>query len=597
MAHPLERRTLALLATVLVLGGCAGERSSAPAAAVTAPAVETGERVVQALSFETGDGQTLHAWIGGVGDLRPRPLIVEFTPYGQACCGPDFGADYNYLQVHVRGTGRSSGAWSAVGPRDQQDIAEFLEWACVQPWSSGRIGLYGFSASAIAIYNSLHLPLACVEAAALMAGSNDLYRDLIYPGGLLNIAPVIAVGLGVGAPLLQSAFERFAEGELSLGSLEGGVGLQLLAADILQHPTEDEYWIARTQRAGPNQFPVLADTGFYDVESRGPFESYRQLRDLGVPVHLRVFGAHDGFPAGTPGPFVEYRRWFERYLLDRNNGIDREPRVQLLMGHGGYRAQLDGAVTKLEGEDWPLPGTRWQTLHLDGTRNGSARTINDGTLTAVPAEASVTAYPALTSLPTATDPNTTSTIAGSVGPLFTAFPQLMDMVLMEPLSLSYTTPVFSEDVDVVGPATLTLYAATASVEADLYAVIADVSPDGPIQPVGIGRLRTTYPNLVEARTLRDARGEIVQPYPDHSVKTFGLPGVTREYHIEFWPIGNRFQAGHRLRLYLIGAPTFALPSPSLNLVSAGGVTPSRLQLPVLPGSDVCRAMGAPCSSP
>src|SRR3546814_6102127 len=75
-------------------------------------------------------------------------------------------------------------------------------WACQQPWSNGHIGLYGFSASAIAVYNTMHLPLPCVDAAALMAGTNDLYRDLLYPGGGMNLLPGAVVGLGVGAPII-----------------------------------------------------------------------------------------------------------------------------------------------------------------------------------------------------------------------------------------------------------------------------------------------------------------------------------------------------------------------------------------------------------
>jgi len=35
--------------------------------------------------------------------------------------------------------------------------------------------------------------------------------------------------------------------------------------------------------------------------------------------------------------------------------------------------------------------------------------------------------------------------------------------------------------------------------------------------------------------------------------------------------------------------------PGLNVVSIGGPTPSRLLLPVLPGSDACAAIGAPPS--
>ena len=37
--------------------------------------------------------------------------------------------------------------------------------------------------------------------------------------------------------------------------------------------------------------------GFFDVESRGAFQGYQELRDDGA--HLVVIGAHDGAPAGT----------------------------------------------------------------------------------------------------------------------------------------------------------------------------------------------------------------------------------------------------------------------------------------------------------
>jgi predicted acyl esterase len=74
------------------------------------------------------------------------------------------------------------------------------------------------------------------------------------------------------------------------------------------------------------------------------------------------------------------------------------------------------------------------------------------------------------------------------------------------------------------------------------------------------------------------------------VKTLAVPGTTREYHVEFWPVGNRFLAGHRVRLYLTGVPSYMVPTPDLNVVSVGGDTPSRLLLPILPGSDLATAI-------
>ncbi len=594
------------LASVVALSitGCGGDSAAqkAPQAAVidtgadpgTEPKPETASKQVKkTVTFKASDGKKLHAIITAADELKPRPLIIEFSPYGSGSAVPDFGPAYNHVFVNARGTGSSQGTWSAVGPRDQLDVAEFLEWACEQPWSNGHIGLYGFSASAIAVYNAMHLPLACVDAAALMAGTNDLYRDLLFPGGMQNILPAIAVGFGVGAPLLASLPDRMAANPLPIDLLESGLGflLDLLPNALLLHPSEDAYWQARTQRPGPNMFPVLADTGFYDVESRGPFESYKMLRDLGVPVHLRVFGAHDGFPKTGPDPFVEYKRWFDRYLLGIENGIDKEPKVQMLVGHGSYKASLDGHFTKVDASDWPVPGTRWQSLYLDASRGGGAKSINDGQLASAPVKTkALQTYPAVTSLPTATDPNTTATIYGAGAPLFNALPFLTELALMEPLSLTYTTPVLSKDVDVVGPASLEVYLSLLLPDGDIQAVIADVWPDGSAYPVAVGRLRASYPNLVEERTVRDGSGEVVQPYADFSRKSYALPMQNRKYHVEFWPIGNRFQAGHRLRVYLTGAATYMLPVPGLNIVSVGGDAPSRLLLPVLPASDLLAAM-------
>src|SRR5687767_1156907 len=135
-------------------------------------------QVTRDARFTTSDGVSLQVRVGGEGSLAPRPVIAEFSPYGPGCCTEHAGPGYTYLQVHVRGTGNSDGRFDAFGGRTQADMVEVLEWACRQPWSDGRIGLYGFSASAIAVYHALHRPLPCVRTAVLGAGTHELYRDL-----------------------------------------------------------------------------------------------------------------------------------------------------------------------------------------------------------------------------------------------------------------------------------------------------------------------------------------------------------------------------------------------------------------------------------
>jgi len=139
-------------------------------------------QVTEDVRFTTSDGVSLLVKVGGEGSLETaRPVIVEFSPYRPDCCAAYGGADYNYLQVHIRGTGDSDGRFDSLGERTQEDVVEVLDWACHQPWSNGHLGIFGFSASAITIYNSLHFELRCVEAAVLWSGTHELYRDLLYP--------------------------------------------------------------------------------------------------------------------------------------------------------------------------------------------------------------------------------------------------------------------------------------------------------------------------------------------------------------------------------------------------------------------------------
>ncbi len=597
----------ALCLSLTLLAAC-GDDTASTSAGVPDDAAAVADRNstfhTQAIRFTASDGIELSAFVSSsTEDFRARPLIVEFTPYGSssfaqqfsapASFGDTFGTAYNHVIVNARGTGSSKGVWTAIGPRDQLDVAEFLAWACEQPWSDGRIGLFGFSASAIAVYNSIHQPLACVKAAALLAGTSDLYRDLLYPGGILNLAPATVVALGVGAPFLQQAGTGVFQGEPVSDALITGLGMLGLDVGILLHTSLDDYWAERVQRPGPNRFPVLAATSFYDPEPRGPFESYKMLRAQGVETHLRVTGAHDGFPAGTASPYPDFQRWFDRHVRGIANGIDREPRVQLLVGNGSQAALNAGEFTRIDGSDWPLPGTHWQPLYLDAARAGSASSLNDGSLSTAPvASKSTQLYLSLNSLPTATDPHTTSTVASAgVRTLFDAVPLLTQLAVQEPLALTYTTPALTAPVEVVGPANLRLFLSAVVPVSDIYAVLADVWPNGQAYAVGVGRLRMSYPGVDPERSVYNDDGEIVQPYGIYSRNDLALPGQMREYNVEFWPIGNRFETGHRLRLYLLGTSLFMLSVPGVNALAIGGDTPSALMLPVIPGSDLPEAMG------
>jgi uncharacterized protein len=541
--------------------------------------------------FTASDGVSIQTTVSGEGPLSARPVVVEFSPYGRNTQTIDPGPDFNLLLVQVRGTGDSDGKFDIFGPRTQKDIAEVLRWACDQPWSDGRLALNGFSASAIAVYNSLNRKLPCVKAAVLKSGTFELYRDLIYPGGVSNIVPGTVVLATIGAPALAQGFDRLFRNPAS--GLDVATGLIEAGLSAVQHPTLDDFWKQRGFRGDVNHVPILMIDGFFDVESRGAFQAYRALRGSGA--HLLVVGAHDGAPVGTDDGVAASRGWLQHFVRGVNNGAQAGPRVKTLLSKGDREDYLGGRFQSYDASNWPVPGTRWTPLALDPARSGAAVSLNDGSLSLTPpADATAQLYPALPSFPLNTDPPNAA-IVGAMGlnALTTGLPILTDMTLAGLLGLSYTTKPLSQDVLAAGPASLEVWLSSTAPSTNVWAVLSDVSPDGTPHPLTAGRLNTDFPGVDASRSLRDPKsGDIVQPYGTYGSPSPATPGQERRYQVELWPVGNVFQQGHRIRLDIVGASGASLPSlPALNTVRLGGPQASRLLFPVLPGSNLTAALG------
>ena len=87
--------------------------------------------------------------------------ILELSPYHGTSAdrsgtrilpGPEDGMagyfaprGYAVVFADLRGTGRSEGCLDHMGPNDQSDAFEIVEWAAKQPWSNGRVGMTGHS--------------------------------------------------------------------------------------------------------------------------------------------------------------------------------------------------------------------------------------------------------------------------------------------------------------------------------------------------------------------------------------------------------------------------------------------------------------------
>jgi predicted acyl esterase len=569
------RRVFAsLLGALLVLSGT-------PAVAATTQQ--------QQFTVTASDGVELRVTVTGAAPLEARPTVVEFSPYGRDSGTLAVGPQFNTALVQIRGTGDSDGSFDALGPRTQKDVREVLEWACAQSWSGGQLAINGFSASAITIYNSLHQELPCVKAMVLRSGTYSLYRDLLMPGGISNLGPAAGVMLLIGAPALAQSPDRINDPASGLAILLG-----LLSAGLeggFAHPTLDTWWKERQFRGNANAIPTLVIDGFFDVESRGAFQGYQELRSSGA--HLLVVGAHDGAPAGTDNGVPEANAWLDHYVRDVDNGANEHPRVQMLLSRGDREDYLAGDFTRRTAGDWPVPGTAWTALSFSAARSGSALSLNDGSLRKTrPALTVPQSYVSVPSLPTETDPATTALLGASgLNALTTNVPILTDMTLADAAGLTFTTAPLTRDVTSAGPLALRVSLSTSVPGTGIWAVLSDVSADGVAHPLTAGRLNTDFPGVVASESFQDQHGRIVQPFGDYEHPSPAKPLAFRPYQVEFWPVGNVFEQGHRLRVTVVGSSGASRPTlPAVNVIRVGGSDGAQLLVPALPGSDLAAAL-------
>jgi putative CocE/NonD family hydrolase len=93
---------------------------------------------------------------------------------------------YAIVRIDSRGCGVSPGYIDHFSPRETRDFYECIEWAGVQPWSSGKVGLNGVSYFGINQWQVASLQPPHLAAMCIWEGAADFYRDMTHHGGILS---------------------------------------------------------------------------------------------------------------------------------------------------------------------------------------------------------------------------------------------------------------------------------------------------------------------------------------------------------------------------------------------------------------------------
>jgi len=117
--------------------------------------------------------------------------------------------------------------------------------------------------------------------------------------------------------------------------------------------------------------------------------------------------------------------------------------------------------------------------------------------------------------------------------------------------LVYTGEVLQNDLEVTGPVTMRLFAASSARDTDFTAKLIDLRPDGYAQNIAGGIMRVRFRESLSAPTLI-------------------TPEQVYAYDIDLWATSHVFKAGHRMRLEVSSSNfpiSIGIPTPAMSLAS------------------------------
>lgn len=587
------RRLLALLA-VLLAAGLPGAR---PAAA-DAPTVREQGYVTMA------DGTKLaYTVVRPAGD-GPFPTLFEYSGYNPGR-SPDTGyidrfvegsGHYAYIGVNLRGTGCSEGTFDFFQPQEAKDGAAVVEWITEQPWSDGKVGMIGKSYPGITqLFVAAEDPDG-LEAIAPGHFFANAYRDVASPGGITNHG-FATLWSFIARPSyeVQDSPQYVLAGDY--GCTNGLTGeFRSVATNpylqLLQHPYDDALTIERSPDARLDDLvaadiPMLATLAWQDEQlASRQTHLLSALDDAGSTTWWATLTNGDHGMARTARELDDLERFYDHFLRGEDNGWDDRARVEVWWEAGRNEgARAPGWVTELDHwseaermvagqlEPWPL------ALRAGGGLTDAA----------AGAEESSTPYLYVP-------------VAGSQGvgnPRY-GYPDLPDRYLWDVppptgTAAAFTTAPLTEDVTLLGSASLDLWLSAPATDVDLQVTITEVRPDGQEEFVQQGWLRASH------RALDAARSTELLPVQTHAEADAAPldPGQPVLARVEVFPFGHLLRTGSRLRVW-VDAPTFLpqlwaftpTPVPTTVSVLHDADHPSRLMLPRVP-NDAQRASVLP----
>jgi predicted acyl esterase len=261
---------------------------------------------------------------------------------------PDFWATNGYVVINIdkRGFGLSPKGSAPQKFFDQDEIENLydaVEWAGVQHWSNGNVGLLGVSYLAINQYKVAAMNPPHLKAICPWEGVSDLYKDWFYPGGVR-----------------EDGFTPFFSGRIQ----QFGYAMDL-RKEQTEHETRDDWWQSFVAEYEKITVPILNCVSFASqmMHTRGSERVYKRAGSEHKWLYTHRGGEWTAYYSTEVNALM--LKFFDHFLKGIDNGMLEHPKVRLEIREFGDK------VSEVRYENqFPPENVVWTSFYLDG-QNGS----------------------------------------------------------------------------------------------------------------------------------------------------------------------------------------------------------------------------------
>ena len=480
------------------------------------------------------------------------PALLDYLPYRKddGTAAGDYPKNayfarrgYVGARVDIRGFGASEGRPTdrEYSEQEQTDGEQVIHWLATQPWSNGKVGMYGISWGGFnALQMAMRNPPELKAIVAIDATEELFHDDIHYIDGLMHVDEFelnmdMAPGM-TGAP-------DYTLDERVLGPRFEAAPWSL---EYFRHQRDGAFWRRPIRPLREIKVPCFVIGGLAD----GYRDSIpRMLEQVKAPMRALIGPWNHSFPNDADfGPRIEWRedavRWWDYWLKGRDTGVLQDPKVAIFMrNYFPPNPNLESVPGEWRAEKgWPPQGESQSTLYLQPNHTLGVDAGGDEVhrLKYVPS------------------------IGVEAG--FWWGELLSDQRPVDAFSLVYDSAPLEEDVAIMGRPHALLKASADAPLANWFARLSDVAPDGQVTQI-------TGAGLGGAQ-----RDSMSDPKPLEPGKFYSLD---IEMHLTTWV----FPKGHRVRLSVSNALWPMVLSTPFNMTTSlhlGKEEGSRLILPTVP---------------